>query len=215
MKRLPMTGHFQLLDRKKNAMNPRAIPIEIARTHIATIISFRPCGQKLLRLKATIRSLRLKVKRLYDVLMERIENRKVRRDYTILETIEAGIVLSGSEVKSIRAHKASLDGAYVDVSGTKAELLNMDIQPYQPKNMKEGYEQHQPRALLLSRTELAKLADIKKQKGLTIVPLSVYNKGRYLKVSLAVVRGKKKEDKRESLKKQAVERDIGRSLKNR
>lgn len=147
--------------------------------------------------------------------MERIENRKVRRDYTILETIEAGIVLSGSEVKSIRAHKASLDGAYVDVSGTKAELLNMDIQPYQPKNMKEGYEQHQPRALLLSRTELAKLADIKKQKGLTIVPLSVYNKGRYLKVSLAVVRGKKKEDKRESLKKQAVERDIGRSLKNR
>ena len=147
--------------------------------------------------------------------MERIENRKVRRDYTILETIEAGIVLSGSEVKSIRAHKASLDGAYVDVSGTKAELLNMDIQPYQPKNMKEGYDQHQPRTLLLSRTELAKLADIKKQKGLTVVPISVYNKGRYLKVSLAVVRGKKKEDKRESLKKQAVERDIGRSLKNR
>ncbi len=147
--------------------------------------------------------------------MERIENRKVRRDYTILETIEAGIVLSGSEVKSIRAHRASLDGAYVDVSGTKAELLNMDIQPYQPKNMKETYDQHQPRTLLLSRTELAKLADIKKQKGLTVVPISVYNKGRYLKVSLAVVRGKKKEDKREKLAKQAVERDIGRSLKNR
>ncbi|MBP9771305.1 MAG: SsrA-binding protein SmpB [Candidatus Pacebacteria bacterium] len=147
--------------------------------------------------------------------MERIENRKVRRDYTILETIEAGIVLSGSEVKSIRAHKASLDGAYVDVSGTKAELLNMDIQPYQPKNMKETYDQKQPRTLLLSRTELAKLADIKKQKGLTVVPISVYNKGRYLKVSLAVVRGKKKEDKREKLAKQAVERDIGRSLKNR
>ncbi len=147
--------------------------------------------------------------------MERIENRKVKRDYQILETIEAGIVLSGSEVKSVRAHKASLEGAHVDISGTTAHLLNADIQPYQPKNLKGEYDQKQPRKLLFSRDELAKLADIKKQKGLTIVPLSMYNKGRYVKVAVGVVRGKKNYDKREDLKKEAARRDTGRSLKNR
>ena len=147
--------------------------------------------------------------------MERIENRKAKRDYQILETIEAGIVLSGSEVKSVRAHRASLDGAHVDIRDTGAELLNADIQPYQPNNMKEGYDQKQPRKLLLTHEELAKLADIQKQKGLTIVPLSMYNKGRYVKVAVGVVRGKKKYDKREDLKKEAARRDTGRSLKNR
>jgi SsrA-binding protein len=147
--------------------------------------------------------------------METIENRKIRRDYTILETIEAGIVLSGSEVKSVRLHKASLDGAYVDVSGSEAKLLNADIQPYQPKNTGEGYDQKRARILLLKRTELARFADVRKQKGLTIVPLSMYNKGRYVKVSVGIVRGKKKYDKREDLKKEADRRDLGRSLKNR
>lgn len=147
--------------------------------------------------------------------MERIENRKVKRDYAILETIEAGIVLSGSEVKSVRLHKASLEGAYVDINGTTATLLNADIQPYQPKNMPENYDQKRPRALLLSRIELAKLADVKKQKGLTMVPLAMYNKGRYVKVAIAIVRGKKKYDKRENLKKEAARRDTGRTLKNR
>ena len=147
--------------------------------------------------------------------MERIENRKAKRDYTILETIEAGIVLSGGEVKSVRTHRASLEGAHVDVAGTKAELLNADIQPYQPKNIKGEYDQKRPRALLLSRAELEKLLDIKRQKGLTIVPLSMYNRGRYVKVALGIVRGKKKYDKREDLKKEAARRDTGRTLKNR
>ncbi len=147
--------------------------------------------------------------------MERVENRKAKRDYQILETIEAGIVLSGSEVKSVRAHKASIEGAHVDVVGTKAELLNADIQPYQPNNMKEDYNQKRSRTLLLSHKELATLADIKKQKGLTIVPLSMYNRGRYVKVAVGIVRGKKKYDKREDLKKEAARRDTGRSLKNR
>ncbi len=147
--------------------------------------------------------------------MERIENRKVRRDYTILETIEAGIVLSGGEVKSVRAHRASLEGAHIDVTGTTARLLNADIQPYQPKNIKGEYDQQQPRKLLLSRTELAHLGEVRKQKGLTIVPLSMYNKGRYVKVALGIVRGKKNYDKREDLKKEADRRDTGRTLKNR
>lgn len=147
--------------------------------------------------------------------MERIENRKVRRDYSILETIEAGIALEGSEVKSVRAHRASLDGAHVEISGTSAQILNMHIEPYQPKNMAESYNPKRPRTLLLSKKELAGLATEKKEKGLTIVPLSVYNKGRYIKVALALVKGKKKYDKREDLKKEAVRRDTGRTLKNR
>lgn len=147
--------------------------------------------------------------------MERIENRKVRHDYTILETIEAGIVLEGPEVKSVRAHRASLDGAYVEFSGTSAQLLNMHIEPYQPKNQPTTYDPKRPRPLLLSKKELAGLAVEKKEKGLTIVPLSVYSKGRYIKVSLALVKGKKKYDKRETLKKEAARRDTGRTLKNR
>jgi SsrA-binding protein len=147
--------------------------------------------------------------------MERIENRKAKRDYTILETIEAGIVLSGGEVKSVRAHRASLEGAHVDVTGTTAELLNATIQPYQPKNIKGEYDQKRPRKLLLTRSELAKLADVRKQRGLTVVPLSMYNRGRYVKVALGVVRSKKKHDKREDLKKEAARRDTGRTLKNR
>jgi len=81
--------------------------------------------------------------------------------------------------------------------------------------MKNTYDQKRPRLLLLSRVELAKLADTKKQNGLTVVPLSMYNKGRYVKVALGIVRGKKKYDKREDLKKEAARRDTGRSLKNR
>lgn len=147
--------------------------------------------------------------------MERIENRKVRRDYSILETIEAGIALEGGEVKSVRAHRASLDGAHVEVSGTSAKLMNMHIEPYQPKNMAESYDPKRPRALLVGKKELIDLALQKKEKGLTIVPLSVYSKGRYIKVALALVKGKKKYDKREDLKKEAVRRDTGRTLKNR
>ena len=147
--------------------------------------------------------------------MERIENKKIRRDYSILETIEAGIALEGSEVKSVRAHRASLDGAHIEVSGTSAKILNMHIEPYQPKNQPTTYNPQRTRTLLLGKKELVDLALQKKEKGLTIVPLSVYSKGRYIKVSLALVKGKRKYDKREDLKKEAVRRDTGRTLKNR
>lgn len=147
--------------------------------------------------------------------MERIDNKKARHNYTILETIEVGIVLSGSEVKSIRAHRASLDGAYVGVSGNSAELVGMHIEPYQPKNQPTTYDPKQPRRLLLSKADIAHLARKRNEAGLTIVPLSVYNKGRYIKVSLGLVRGKKQHDKREALKKEAARRDTGRTLKNR
>jgi SsrA-binding protein len=147
--------------------------------------------------------------------MERIENKKARHDYSILETIEAGIVLSGSEVKSIRTHRATLDSAHVLILGNVAELLGMHIEPYQPKNMPESYDPKQSRKLLLSKKDMADLARKRTESGLTVIPLSVYNKGRYIKVLLGLARGKKKHDKRESLKKEATQRDLGRTLKNR
>ena len=145
--------------------------------------------------------------------MSLIENRKVRFDFEVLEQFEAGLELSGSEVKSLRNGQGSLEGAYVIVRGNEAYLVGMHIPPYQAKNMPEDYDPIRPRRLLLSRKEIDTLAQNEKEKGLTIVPQSVYNKKRYLKVSLAVVRGKKKKDKRETLKRREADRDIQRTLR--
>lgn len=149
----------------------------------------------------------------YDELMSLIENRKVRHDYEILERLEAGIELFGYEVKALRKGQGSLDGAYAVVRGNEGYLVGMHIAPYQPKNTPREYEADRTRRLLLSKKELLQLGESESQKGLTIVPESVYNKGRYIKVSLALVRGKKKHDKRESLKRREADRDIQRTLK--
>ncbi|MHB0977829.1 MAG: SsrA-binding protein SmpB [Minisyncoccota bacterium] len=140
------------------------------------------------------------------------ENRKARFDYEILEKFTAGLELVGSEVKSVRAGKISLVGTFVGVRGGEAYLLGADIAPYQPKNMPQDYDSVRPRRLLLSRAEIAELAKAEGTKGLTIVPLSVYNKGRFIKLDLAIARGKKKGDKREAIKKRDVERDLKRDL---
>lgn len=145
--------------------------------------------------------------------MALIENRKVRFDFEILEQLEAGLELSGSEVKSIRNGQGSLEGAYVIVRGNEAYLVGMHIPPYQAKNTPDDYDPLRARRLLLSRKEIETLAQNEKEKGLTIVPQSVYNKKRYLKVSLAIVRGKKKKDKRETLKRREADRDIQRTLR--
>lgn len=141
------------------------------------------------------------------------ENQKARRDYETLETYEAGIELSGIEVKSLRTRSTDLSGAYVSVRGGEAFVMNMTVSPYQPENTPEGYDPLRPRRLLLSKREIMKLASIEAGKGLTIVPVKVYNKGPKLKLMLAVVRGKKQYDKREDIKKRQAERDIERSLK--
>jgi len=140
------------------------------------------------------------------------ENRKARFDYEILEKFTAGLELLGSEVKSVRAGKISLAGTFVGVRGSEAYLLGADIASYQPKNMPADYDSTRPRRLLLSRAEIAELTKAEGTKGLTIVPLSVYNKGRFLKLDLAIARGKKKGDKREAIKKRDVERDLKRDL---
>ncbi len=141
-------------------------------------------------------------------------NHRARFDYEILETFEAGLVLQGWEVAAIRAGRVRLDGTHVVIRGGEAFLLNMTISPLQPKNTPKHAEQDRVRKLLLSRKQLDRLEKESEQVGLTIIPLSLYNRNRQVKLAIALVRGKKKADKREAIKKRDVARDIDRTLKS-
>jgi SsrA-binding protein len=142
-----------------------------------------------------------------------IQNRKVFFNYEVLEKIEAGIELVGIEVKSLRAGQGALDGTHITIRGGEAYLIGMDIPAYQPKNTPADYNPKRNRRLLLTKKELAELSGKESARGLTLVPISVYNKGRNLKMEIAIVRGKKKFDKRESTKKRETEREMRRTLK--
>ncbi len=146
--------------------------------------------------------------------MSLIENKKAHFNYEVLETLEAGIELLGHEVKSLRNKQGSLEGARVIVRGGEAFLIGTTIPPYQPKNVDERYQPDRNRKLLLKKEEIARVASAEMKKGLTVVPLSMYNKNRKIKVSIGIVRGKKKHDKRESIKRRETDREIRRSLKN-
>lgn len=152
--------------------------------------------------------------------MSLIEHKKARLNYDILKEFEAGLELHGFEVKSLRAGHGKLEGAHIIVrpsgkrGGLEAYLIGAQIPPYQVANTPADYEPERARRLLLTQKELVELADNEKQKGLTIVPLSVYNKGRNLKVKLGVARGRKSFDKRAVLKERDTKRDIQRTLKN-
>ena len=145
--------------------------------------------------------------------MALIDNKKAYFDYEIVDKLEAGIELFGFEVKSLRGGHGSLKGAHVISDGKEAWLLNANIPAYQQKNTPAGYDPTRSRRLLLSKKEIAKLTGTIKEKGLTLIPLSLYNKGRFLKLSLGVARGKKKYDKRDTIKKRESDREIRRSLK--
>jgi len=145
--------------------------------------------------------------------MALIENKKARFDYEIGETYEAGIELLGFEVKSLRNKQGSLEGAYVVIRGGEAFLTNFHIPPYQTANTPKEYDSRRVRRLLLTKKEIEELERVEKQKKLTMIPVSVYNKGRKIKISIGVAKGKKKYDKRETLKKRESDRDINRSLK--
>ena len=147
--------------------------------------------------------------------MSLIENKKARFNYEILETYEAGIELFGFEVKSLRKGQGSLEGARVLIRGGEAFVVGVTIPPFQPANTPKDYEPTRTRRLLLSKKEILKLSGVEHQKGLTMVPISVYNKGSKLKVTVAVVRGKKKYDKRETIKRRDTDREIRRTLKDR
>jgi len=145
--------------------------------------------------------------------MSLIENKKARFNYEILETYEAGLELQGLEVKSLRKGQGSLEGAHVIVRGGEAYLVGATIPPYQAGNTPKDYDPARTRRLLLTKKQIGELAEYENKKGLTIIPLSVYNKNSRLKLSVGVARGKKKYDKRESIKKRDLEREIGRKLK--
>jgi SsrA-binding protein len=140
-------------------------------------------------------------------------NRQAIYEYEILEKYEAGLVLAGFEVKSIRTGHISLQGAYVVIRSNEAYLLNATISPYQPKNTPAGYEPTRSRKLLLHQTEIASLVGLTKQKGLTLVPLRVYNKLSKIKLAFALARGKKQYDKREIIKKREFLRQKERIIK--
>ncbi len=145
--------------------------------------------------------------------MALVQNKKVHFNYEILEKFEAGIQLRGFEVKSLKTGQGSLAGAYVIVRGNEAFVVGMHVPPYQQANTPKEYDPYRARKLLLNKKEISQLVGFEKQKGLTIVPVSVYNRGSKIKVEIGVARGKKKRDKRETIKKRDTEREIGRTLK--
>ncbi|MEI6305152.1 MAG: SsrA-binding protein SmpB [Candidatus Taylorbacteria bacterium] len=144
-----------------------------------------------------------------------VNNKKAHFDYEILEKIEAGIELLGFEVKSIKNSQGSLEGAYVIIRGGEAYVMNMFIPPYQENNTPKDYEPRRNRRLLLSKKEMHELSNTEADRGLTIVPISIYNKSNLIKVTVAVVRGKKKFDKRETTKKRETDREVRRDFKDR
>ena len=136
------------------------------------------------------------------------QNRKARFEYEVIETIEAGIVLSGTEIKSVRQHHVSLDGAFAVVSKGEVALVNCNIEPYKQGNV-FNHEPKRQRRLLLHKSEINKFAEKAKIKGFTLVPLSMYLKNGLAKIELAICRGKQLHDKRQTIK----DRDNAREMR--
>ena len=149
------------------------------------------------------------------VRMSLIRNDKIGFDYTILEEIEVGLELLGTEVKSLRAGQGSLKGARVVARGGEAYLVGATISAWQAANAPPTYDPVRTRRLLLSKKQISQVAAAEGQDGLTIVPISVYNRGRNLKLSIGIARGKKKADKRQDIKKRDTKRQIERTLKTK
>jgi SsrA-binding protein len=141
-------------------------------------------------------------------------NRRARFEFDLLEKIEAGIVLTGTEVKSLRNGKANLEDAYAGIESGEVWLYGCDIPEYVQAN-RMNHKPKRPRKLLLHRSEIAKLNAKSAERGLTLVPLSLYFHKGMAKVELCVARGRKRFDKREALKKQDAKRDIDRALRKR
>jgi SsrA-binding protein len=139
-------------------------------------------------------------------------NRKALHDYHVLDTCEAGIVLAGPEVKSIRSGKVSLAEAFARIDGNEAFLYGMHVTPYDPAG-RWNVDPVRPRKLLLNRREIRRLIGATQQEGHTIVPLEIYAKAGYIKVALALARGKKAYDKREDAKRRTADREIRRALR--
>jgi SsrA-binding protein len=144
--------------------------------------------------------------------MNLLVNKSVQLHYELLERFDAGIVLSGSEVKSLRSKKGSIKEAYIKVHDDVV-LTNAYIPVYQQHAELENYDPYQPRTLLLNKKEVQQIKKGLKQKGHTVVPIRIYASKRFIKIELALAKGKQQHDKRETLKKKAIQRDIDREMK--
>lgn len=141
-------------------------------------------------------------------------NRRASHDYNLQDRYEAGIVLTGTEIKSVRDHKVSLQRAYVQPRGDELWLIDADIAPYEHGN-RENHEQKRPRKLLLRRREINKILDALQTKGMTMVPTKMYLRDGWAKVEVALARGKKLYDKRRDIAERDAERQIERALREK
>ena len=142
------------------------------------------------------------------------DNRKARHDYFVIETYEAGVELFGTEVKSLRAGGCNLKDSYCDIDGGELFALGVHISPYEQGNI-FNKDPLRPKKLLMHKREIMKLTGLVSREGYTLVPLSLYFKGSYVKMAVGLCKGKKLYDKRESTAKRDADRDIEKAMKNR
>ncbi|MBI4685614.1 MAG: SsrA-binding protein SmpB [Nitrospirae bacterium] len=142
------------------------------------------------------------------------QNKKAYHDYNIEETIEAGLILMGTEVKSLREGKANLKDSYVIIKDSEAFLLNCHISPYSHGNIM-NHEPLRTRKLLIHKEEIIKLQGKAAQKGYSLIPLKIYFKGSYAKVEIGLAKGKRQYEKRDTIKKKEAQREIERAMKSR
>ncbi len=145
--------------------------------------------------------------------MIEIQNKKARFDYEIIDTYEAGIVLTGTEIKSIREGKAQLRDSYAVIRNGEVFIINMHISHYEQGNI-FNHDETRSRKLLLHKKEILKLRDKLEVEGFTLVPIKLYFKGNKAKILIGVGKGKKTYDKRESIKKRDIDRDLKKQYKN-
>ena len=141
-------------------------------------------------------------------------NRKARHEYKVLDSVEAGLVLVGTEVKSLRAGNVAFRDAHARAQSGEMWLHNLHIAPYEAGN-RWNHDELRPRKLLLHRDQIRRIASRSEEKGLTIVPLDLYFRGGRAKVTLGLCRGKKHRDRREELKRRAMNREAERAMKDR
>ncbi len=146
--------------------------------------------------------------------MSILENKYIYQNYEILETLSAGIILTGAEVKSLRNHRGTINDTFVVFQDGTLQLVKAYIPPYQIKNTPASYNPYRTRILLLNKKEIHTWYRKKSESGLTIVPIKVYIENRKIKILIGLARGKNKHDKREILKKRDTDREINRLMKN-
>ena len=141
-------------------------------------------------------------------------NRKAYHNYFIMDTYEAGIVLKGSEVKSLREGKVNLRDSYISIRNYTATLFGVHISAYSHTGF-SGHDPYRKRQLLLTKKEMTRLSQKVSEKGLTLIPVKMYFKGSWAKIEIALAKGKKTFDKRESIKRKDMKRDLDRELRNK